>query len=77
MGLVQHLFVAIEGLKGPVSLQRSGQSLSNVYEKGTERRRTVEVGGGAPDDRCRSLVVVWGRRRTQRAAESFYHVKNL
>ena len=34
-------------------------------------------GEGAPDDRCSSLVIVAGRRRTQRVAESLRHVNNL
>ena len=36
-----------------------------------ERWRTLEVGGGTPNGRCRSLVVAGGRRRTQRVGESF------
>ena len=36
-----------------------------------KRRRTLEVGGEALDDRCRSLVVVGGRQRKQWVAGSF------
>ena len=40
-----------------------------------KRRRTLEVGGEALDDRCMSLVVVGGRQKKQWVAGSFWHGK--
>ena len=62
---------------GPVSLQSSGQSLSNFNEKGAERKRTLEdVGDRRRGARWPLMVVGVIGERIGSGREFLWHVKN-